>query len=100
MVIQLIITDEHLITYTTVNMNQIDQNMEEHKCQHKHRKEDENDGKANCEATTKKLFPWIEGHFLGEGSIPALEITGDRDQSDFDPSVLTGEHSSDKHHIR
>ena len=72
MVIQLIITDEHLITYTTVNMNQNDQNMEEHKCQHKHRKEDENDGKANCEATTKKLFPWIAGHFLGEGSIPAF----------------------------
>ena len=23
-------------------------------------------------------FPWKEGHYLGEGSIPALEITGDQ----------------------
>ena len=44
--------------------------MEEHKSEH--------DGRANCSATSEKLFPWKEGHYLGEGSIPALEITGDR----------------------
>ena len=56
--------------------------MEEHKHQHnydqKQKKEDEKDGRANYEATCAKFYPWKEGHYLGEGSITALEITGDR----------------------
>ena len=66
-------------TLTYPRLNQIEQNMNEHKDQHQqHIKEDENDGRANYEAACGKSFPWKEGHYLGEGSIPALEIIGDR----------------------
>ena len=69
-------------THTYSQLIQIEQKMEEHKHQHnydqKQKKEDEKDGRANYEATCAKFYPWKEGHYLGEGSITALEITGDR----------------------
>ena len=73
-----VVFTSNVLTYTHSQLNQIEQNMEEHKHQQKQKNEDENDGRANNEPTCGKLFPWMEGHYLGEGSIPALEITGDQ----------------------
>merc|ERR1719237_156831 len=61
--------------------------MEEHshEHQHLHRHEHEHDGnkgRSKYEAASGG-HPWKEGHYLGEGSVSAMEITGDQ-------GILTG----------
>ena len=65
--------------YSHLQLNQREQNMEghQHEHHHQHETEHENDGRANFEGTHAS-YPWKEGHYLGEGSIPAMKITGNR----------------------
>ena len=46
--------------------------MEEHQHQH-----EGNKGQSKNEAASGG-YPWKEGHYLGEGMMPAIEITGDQ----------------------
>ena len=46
--------------------------MEDHEHAHEHEHKHEHEGNNGS-------YPWKDGHYLGEGSFSALEITGDQD---------------------